>query len=153
MPVFTSRIETRHTLVGVSRDGRRLLAALGRREAELSIALCDDVFIRAQNLQWRGKDAATDVLSFGQNDPRILGDVLISVERAAEQAAELGHDLPTELRILLVHGLCHLLGHDHEDAESAGRMRAQERLLLTTLGVATASLIARAEGDEGPPER
>ncbi len=151
MPVFASRIDTSHPVAALARDARRLLKTLGRQKAELSLSLCDDAFIQRQNLVWRNVDAATDVLSFGQNDPVLLGDVLISVDRAGEQAAEQGHDLATELRILLVHGLCHLLGHDHTEEGDTSLMRAREVALLATLGVGAASLIARVRADVDVP--
>src|SRR5688572_20745444 len=98
-----------------------MLAELGLDDVELSVLLTDDVGIRALNAQWRQKDEATDVLSFPQLDPSeiggetsgALGDLVVSVETAAAQAAEHGHDLSTELRVLLAHGLAHLVGHDH----------------------------------------
>lgn len=114
-------------------DAEALLAH-ARAQGELSIHLCTDSEIRALNEQFRGKDKATDVLSFPQ-DPPLLGDVVISVQTARQQAAERGHGLAVELRVLLVHGLCHLLGHDHLDADQASAMgRAEARLLARLLG-------------------
>jgi probable rRNA maturation factor len=118
-----------------SDDAQRVLELLGRAGAELSVVLCDDAFIRPLNAQWRDRDAATDVLSFPQDDPMLLGDVVISVQTAARQATELGHPLEAELRVLLVHGVLHLLGHDHHDDDGAQRMRAEEARLLAALGV------------------
>jgi probable rRNA maturation factor len=148
-------------------DARRLereigaaLDVLGLSGCELSVLLCDDAFMQPLNLQWRGYDAPTDVLSFPQEDlsptltpdaeeppvPTVLGDVVISVETAARQADELGHDLITELVVLAVHGLLHLLGHDHErDAAEAARMAAEEDRVLTALRFdRQAALIRRA---------
>lgn len=131
----------------------RALVALGRGEDELSVLLCDDATIQPLNRDWRGKDAPTDVLSFPQLDeapgdgPEVLGDVVISVETAARQAPEIGHDLEAELDVLLVHGLCHLLGYDHEDdEEEAAEMRAEEARVLAEIGRVAAGLVARAEG-------
>lgn len=135
---------------------------------ELSLVLCDDAHIAALNLEWRGKDGPTDVLSFemgegfdddlegmeidmeeyasssssdssdeessdeesdgdaaaaldredeGDGPATLLGDVVISVNTAARQAAERGHSLHDECRVLLVHGVLHLLGYDHENGE------------------------------------
>ncbi len=95
---------------------------------EVSIVLTDDDGIRVLNAEWRGLDQATDVLSFPQFDlpvPRnapCLGDVVISVETARRQAQELGNSLTDEMVILLVHGLLHLLGEDHEAPEDSRRM-------------------------------
>jgi probable rRNA maturation factor len=141
----------------------RVLGALGLPAAELSVLVCDDAFMQPLNLEWRGVDAPTDVLSFPQEElavgdgeledaeeadaaPRLLGDVVISAETAARQAQELGHDLRTELVVLAVHGVLHLLGHDHEgDEEMAGRMAAEERRLLAAVGIGSgAALIERA---------
>lgn len=129
-------------------DAERLLAALDLPGAELSVLVTDDAAIRELNRQWRGKDEATDVLSFPQlegeaADGDVLGDVVISLQTAARQAEELGHDLAQEVRILLVHGLCHLLGHDHHDAEDAERMRALEARLLAAIGAGAPGLVAR----------
>jgi probable rRNA maturation factor len=132
-------------------DAERLLAALQRADQELSLVLCDDAFIRPLNASWRGKDSATDVLSFPQAEgdaagALALGDLVISVETAAAAAAQLGHSLQEELKVLLVHGVLHLIGHDHEQGgEQAQRMRAEEARLLPLIGGA-AGLIARTEG-------
>lgn len=131
-------------------DARQVLAALDLDEPELSIVLTDDARIQALNATWRDKDTATDVLSFPQQDDEVtggvLGDLVISVQTAAAQAAEAGHDLRTELRVLLVHGLCHLLGHDHHDPEETEVMRDEERRLLAVLfgASAAAGLVERA---------
>lgn len=118
----------------------QVLRAFGLDEAELSIVLCDDAFIHPLNRDWRGKDRPTDVLSFAQRegeeadeDDPVLGDVVISLETAARQAEERGHPLGHELRVLLVHGICHLLGYDHEVDDEAEEMEALERDLLAEL--------------------
>lgn len=129
-------------------DAERLLAALELGGAELSILLCDDARIRDLNRVWRGVDAPTDVLSFPQDAEyggvRILGDVVVSVPTAARQAAGEGHDLRAELRVLLVHGVCHLLGHDHHEEAEARAMRAEEERLLRVLGEPAPGLVRRA---------
>lgn len=124
----------------LERVAGHLLKAFGLDEGELSVVLCDDPFIHPLNRDWRGKDRPTDVLSFAQRegeeadeDDPVLGDVVISVETAARQAAERGHSLEHELRVLLVHGVLHLLGYDHEDDEEAEEMEALERDLLAEL--------------------
>jgi probable rRNA maturation factor len=123
----------------VERDAARVLQAFGLADAELSVLLCDDATIWPLNRDWRGKDRPTDVLAFAQREgPEIgqgdvLGDVVISVDTAARQAAERGHDLAKEVRILLVHGMCHLLGYDHEEDDEAEVMEAKERDLLAML--------------------
>ena len=91
---------------------------------EVSLTLCDGEYIRALNAEYRGKDAATDVLSFPlfeEDEPILdgedlipLGDIVINVDRAAEQAKELGHSTLREIAFLSVHSTLHLLGYDHE---------------------------------------
>ncbi len=87
--------------------------------------------IRALNLQYRKKDKPTDVLSFPLADelyPHLLGDVIISIETAARQAQRHGHSLCEEIHTLLIHGILHLLGYDHEVSRSeAIRMHRKER--------------------------
>ena len=98
-----------------------------------------DAHIQSLNKTWRGKDEPTDVLSFPGDAPvRIvlaLGDLVISLDTAARQAAERGHALRDECRVLLVHGVLHLLGFDHEvSVAEAVRMRDAEDAVLRSLG-------------------
>lgn len=98
-------------------DAKSLVRVLLRdAPAELSVVLCSDAHIASLNAQWRGVEGPTDVLSFPQDDEDgvLLGDIVISVETAAAQATERGLELVDEIRVLLVHGLLHLLGYDHE---------------------------------------
>ncbi|PIA56221.1 hypothetical protein AQUCO_00700519v1 [Aquilegia coerulea] len=112
----------------------------GFETVELSVLLCNDDFIRKLNKDWRDEDHATDVLSMSQHIPDLelpvlmLGDIVISVETAARQAEERGHTLIDEIRVLMVHGLLHLLGFDHELSEEAEiEMEKEEELLLRSL--------------------
>jgi probable rRNA maturation factor len=100
----------------------------------LTIAIVSDAAMRRLNKQFRGKDMATDVLSFppdaGASGPNrsFLGDLAIARGVAARQARQLGHSLQAELRILALHGLLHLLGYDHEtDRGEMGRLEEQLR--------------------------
>ncbi|MDI6710020.1 MAG: rRNA maturation RNase YbeY [Thermoanaerobacterales bacterium] len=112
-------------------------------EAEVSVALVDDAYIRELNREYRGVDAPTDVLSFtmGEEDPDadedepylLLGDVVISLPTAVRQAGEYGTDLPREAARLAVHGTLHLLGYDHQRDEDAARMEALEAEILAAL--------------------
>lgn len=130
---------------------------------ELSLVLCDDAHIQELNLEWRGVDAPTDVLSFELEDGdegevdeegnstapqlpvNVLGDVVISLDTAARQAAERQYGLMDETRVLLVHGVLHLLGFDHEeDEEEAAEMAAAEQHLLKAMGWKGQGLIALA---------
>lgn len=147
MPVHVSRSGGRRgDLRKVARWGRAVLREAGCGAHELSVVLADDPFIRQLNGEWRSKDSATDVLSFPQDGPEgpLLGDIVISVDTATRQAAEHGHDLDSELRVLLVHGICHLLGHDHHEPEQTARMRRVEDRLLAVLGVERDGLVGRA---------
>jgi probable rRNA maturation factor len=120
----------------LARRARRLLAALGLARAELSLALVSDAEIAALNQAHRGRPGPTDVLSYslaeGAHAARrgdLLGDVVIATGVAARQAREIGHSLNDELLRLLIHGVLHLLGFDHERPRDARRMRARERQL------------------------
>ncbi|MSQ02862.1 MAG: rRNA maturation RNase YbeY [Myxococcales bacterium] len=127
-------------------DAVVLLVAIGRPRAELSVLLCNDEFIGQLNAQWRQKHVPTDVLSFSMGGGDLLGDVVVSLDTAKRQADERGHDLHTELRVLLVHGLLHLCDHDHEEEADNVRMAAEENRLLAVLGVAGVGLVARVNG-------
>ncbi|GMN40024.1 hypothetical protein TIFTF001_009243 [Ficus carica] len=123
----------------------------GFKSVELSILLCNDDFIRKLNKEWRDEDHATDVLSMSEHVPDLnlpilmLGDIVISVETAARQAEERGHSLLDEIRILMVHGLLHLLGFDHEISEEAEvEMEKEEELLLKSFGWKGKGLIQSA---------
>ena len=123
--------------------GRRYMDRLALANAELSLTLTGDAAIRKLNREWRGKDKATDVLSFpagelprGTPGPRPLGDVVISLDTARRQAKEYGRTLEQELDRYLAHGLLHLLGHDHERGGAAARkMAALEEQLLGRRGM------------------
>lgn len=107
-------------------------------ETELSIALVDDEEMARLNKQYRDIEGPTDVLSFGcdepcptpSDEPVMLGDVVIAPEVAGRQATDLGHTIERELDILLIHGVLHLLGYDHEAPDDAGAMAAREAALL-----------------------
>ena len=119
---------------------QRMLRALEIPDAEISISLVDDSAIAELNAAYRETQGPTDVLSFslleGEHSERrgaLLGDVVVSLETAARQAARGGRSLDQEVLRLLIHGALHLLGHDHEEAGQARRMRAEERRLWRLL--------------------
>ena len=157
-------------------DACALLGAAGLDDGEqLSLTLTDDPAIRELNAQWRAVDAPTDVLSFPMDDPQLLGDLVISIDTAGRQAKERSHSIRDELRvraeekaralcfalfltrdvflpslilsqILMVHGVLHLLGYDHETSnDEHTEMAAAERKLLTRLGWSGVGLIDLAE--------
>lgn len=116
----------------------------GPEEAEVSLLLVDNQRIHALNLEYRGIDRPTDVLSFALQDemeeePEIeeedemLGDIVISVERAREQAEEYGHSFEREIVYLAVHGTLHLLGFDHEEENDKQEMRSKEEEVMAEL--------------------
>lgn len=125
----------------VRADACRLLRVLGEAGAELSIGLVDDAEIHRLNCRYRGKDKPTDVLAFAMREgPRapgdgaVLGDVVISLDTAARQARRTRRAVAEEVRTLLIHGMLHLLGYDHErSAAAARRMKAMERRLRALL--------------------
>lgn len=116
-------------------------------EAEVSLSLVTDDQIRQLNRDYRGIDRPTDVLSFAlkednPQDPQVfgvqdnlLGDIVISVERAQCQADEYGHSFERELLYLAIHGILHLLGYDHETEEERVTMRTKEEEVLDFLGL------------------
>jgi probable rRNA maturation factor len=117
-----------------------------RLRGEVNVLLTTDRQIRRLNRAFRGKDKATDVLSFPaeklvQSKEKIAGDLAISVATAHRQSIEQGHALATELKVLILHGLLHLAGYDHET--DAGRMARRERQLRARLGLPQ-GLIERA---------
>jgi probable rRNA maturation factor len=127
---------------------RRLLAAVDEDHASLSLTLVSDAEMRTINKEHRGKDRPTDVLSFsidgavpgnGQvaSPERLLGDVVISVETARRQAAGYDATLQQEIYRLLIHGLLHVMGHDHQLAAERRIMQREERRLAAAIGLET----------------
>ena len=116
-----------------------ILELVAEKNAELSLALIGNVEMKKLNARYRRKNYPTDVLSFPvegivPQEPRLLGDVIISVEKAAEQAKALGHSSEQELITLLIHGVVHLLGYDHErSAREARTMRRIEERIYRQL--------------------
>lgn len=110
--------------------------------AELSLLLTDDKRIRTVNRDWRGFDKATNVLSFPAAPPErisaspLLGDIVIAFETVEGEARAEGKDIADHLRHLVIHGLLHLLGEDHETDDEARRMEALEVEALASLGIA-----------------
>ena len=119
----------------------------GVMDAEVSVTLTDDAHIHVLNRDYRGVDRPTDVLSFAlteSEEPAIidapcsvlLGDLVISLERAAPQAEEYGHSFLRELSFLTVHGMLHLLGYDHIEEEDRLEMEEEQRHVMDVLGIA-----------------
>jgi probable rRNA maturation factor len=121
---------------------KKLLNAAGEPSSSLSLTLVNDAAIRELNREHRGKDKATDVLSFSlvengsASAERLLGDVVISVETARRQASEYDASLQDELYRLLIHGILHVMGHDHEHAGERRAMVAAERRLAKAIDLA-----------------
>ena len=102
---------------------------------EVSIAIVDDDAMRTLNRQFRKKNKTTDVLTFPGDDSTHLGDIVISVDQARRQAADEKHSLPTEIRYLVLHGILHSLGYDHET--DSGEMNALELKVRAKVGLTT----------------
>jgi len=125
---------------GLRRAGGRALRALGRGRDELTLSLVDDATIRELNRAHRGIDSATDVLSYSllegeaaAHRAALLGDVVISLETARRQARARHRSLEETVVRLLIHGMLHVVGHDHARDDEARAMRAEERRLWKTL--------------------
>lgn len=123
---------------------RSLLHEVGEDGSTLSLSLVDDAQIQILNREHRGKDKPTDVLSFPLYEPgeeghsegeRLLGDVVISVDTARRQAAEYDAPVQNEVYRLLIHGLLHVMGHDHEEPGERAAMEAEERRLAEAIGM------------------
>jgi len=131
-------------------------AAEGITEGEVTLTFVDNEEIRTLNRDYRGIDAATDVLSFAMQDDGVeeldiifevesesesiplfgmLGDIIISAERALEQSEEYGHSLEREIGFLFVHGFLHLIGYDHQDESSEQVMMAKQEAVLQQAGL------------------
>jgi probable rRNA maturation factor len=140
-----SQVASRRRLPGITSAAVRRAAdamlALLDVDGELSVALVGDAEMHALNRDYRGKDRPTDVLAFALRegeDPHVhadlLGDVVISLDTAARQAAARGHSAAQEVRFLLAHGILHLLGYDHERSPAeARRMFAKQRAVLKAM--------------------
>ena len=130
-PVFAHGIEcaANHALEHQSASG------------EISIVLTDDAQLHQLNRDYLGVDAPTDVLSFpaSETDPETgahyLGDILISISRAEEQAKSASHSLESEVQLLVVHGVLHLLGHDHANAKEKATMWKAQAEILESIGL------------------
>lgn len=110
-------------------------------KGHVSVAIVSDRRMRALNRQFRGKDMVTDVLSFPSSDRGFMGDIVIASGVARQQAKAAGHSVQTELRVLALHGLLHLLGYDHE--RDGGKMARFEARLRKKAGLKE-GLIERA---------
>jgi probable rRNA maturation factor len=135
-----SPLPSQRTLTRYLREAQSAVGLKG----EVTVLLTTDKGIRGLNRRFRKKNKATDVLSFPVDDPRFgsAGDLAISVNTAMRQAEVHGHRLSTELRVLMLHGLLHLAGMDHETDE--GQMSRKEQRLRTRLKLPS-GLIERVE--------
>lgn len=132
---------------------RRAFAAAAREaqaEGLVSVLLTDDAELHRLNLEFRGRDKPTDVLSFPalEMDRPLLGDIAVAHGVAAKDAAAQGKTLGDHLVHLLIHGYLHLLGHDHETPEDAAIMEAHEISALASLGIDNPYLLSDAHTDE-----
>ena len=138
-----------------------------REPPDVGVALVDDAYIRVLNREYRGGDYATDVLSFRLDDgdgasaggdtpadAPVLGDIVISIQRARDQARQFKQPLRREVALLAIHGVLHLLGYDDETEAAAAVMWArQKELLETILGGAGAAPVPHATAGRRSPRR
>lgn len=136
-----------HETEGTSARALSLFATKAQRavglRGEVNIRIASNRELQELNRRFRKKNQPTDVLSFPSETPRLAGDIAISGEIAAANAAEMGHSSQTELKVLILHGLLHLAGYDHE--ADNGEMRTREGSLRRKLGLPV-GLIERAHG-------
>jgi probable rRNA maturation factor len=155
-PARESRKNSRDVQLPSARTLGRFVAAAQaavRLKGQVTVLLTTDAAMRKLNRLFRGKNKATDVLSFpasGVGAEGMAGDLAISVTTALGQAAEQGHSLATEIKVLILHGLLHLAGYDHEVDD--GKMERRERLLRAGLGLPQ-GLIERAGSPTLSPEK
>ena len=124
----------RRTIRKSARTAFRHLEKGGRRA--VSVLVCDDAEIRTLNATWRGIDKSTDVLSFPmEDDEKMLGDIVLSLETAYRQAAEYGHSPAREIGFLTVHSMLHLYGYDHIEEADRAEMREMEERILSSMGL------------------
>ncbi len=125
--------------------------AVGSEPGVASVIVDDDQFLRRLNLRWRGFDQPTNVLSFPAPETppgpeSHIGDIAISFETAAREAADDGKSLADHIAHLSVHGFLHLLGYDHESDDDAEEMEALERVILARIGVSDPYLAHKIQG-------
>ncbi len=116
------------------------LETQGLKGSEVSLSIVDDREMHELNLQYRGVDRTTDVLSFPleedrPKEPCLLGDIIVSAPKAKQQAEEYGHSLMREMSFLVVHGTLHLLGYDHMTPEEDEEMQRLQEEVLAGLGI------------------
>lgn len=152
-----TKFEISESWIAMLNDILQLAAANeGLSSGEVTLTFTDNEEIHELNKTYRGIDRPTDVLSFAMNDDGVdeldiifevesedeldpisgmLGDIIISVERAEEQRIEYGHSLEREIGFLFVHGFLHLLGYDHQDEQSEAEMTAKQEAVLQQVGL------------------
>ena len=138
----TEKKEYENIIASVCKEGAYIYGL--DEDAELSVVLCDNAYIHELNKTYRNIDRPTDVLSFALNegeeegydgpDTKLLGDIVISLDKTREQADEYGHSFERELAYLTVHGMLHILGYDHMTDEDKTEMRKEEEFVLHRLG-------------------
>jgi len=147
----THRIPPARALARFLREAQ----AVVRLRGQVTVLLTTDTAIRRLNRRFRGKNKATDVLSFPtieliQDQGKIAGDLAISIPTARRQAAAQGHALGVEIKILMLHGLLHLAGYDHE--ADSGQMARRERVLRARLGLPQGLIERAAPFSLGPKQ-
>ena len=140
-------LEVENSLLDDIKTALDLAGEIYDLNAEVSVTITNDEKIHELNLQYRNIDRPTDVLSFALREsdepeiifdvdqPEMLGDIVISIDRAKEQAVEYNHSLRREVTFLTVHGILHLLGYDHIEENDRLEMEAEQKFLMDQLGI------------------
>ena len=140
-------LEVENSLLDDIKTALDLAGEIYDLNAEVSVTITNDEKIHELNLQYRNIDRPTDVLSFALREsdepeiifdeaqPEILGDIVISIDRAKDQAIEYNHSLRREVTFLTVHGILHLLGYDHIEENDRLEMEAEQKFLMDQLGI------------------
>ncbi len=127
---YLNQEEFKVDVVPFSKYIKKLVAAIETQDGMLNVVFVNDKYIRALNKAYRGKDKATDVLSFSYGPDELIGEVYVSVETAERQAKDHKHSLSDELIRLIVHGILHVYGYDHEKDRDYKKMFAVEKKVL-----------------------
>ena len=143
--IMPETVEVEESIINEIRRALEITGQMyGVESSAISVTLTDNETIHKLNLQYRGIDRATDVLSFAfreSEEPEIqgtieeLGEIIISVERAQEQSQEYGHSFKREIIFLTIHGMLHLLGYDHMEETERQEMEQEQKIIMERLGI------------------
>ncbi len=144
---LSAELIRRAALAALSQPAAGIAGRAGAARGDLTVVLADDAQLRKLNREYLGIDAPTDVLSFpaSETDPDTgalyLGDIVVSTARAQEQARAASHPFESEVQLLVVHGVLHLLGYDHAEAKGKSRMWSVQAKALESIGLAGIEIV------------